>query len=240
MSGALSLAGTALGLAGSFLFKQSYGINPIILTGGIAANQAGGVLSVASLTGVGGLAAVAGALTDPLQDNVFQYIPLPGATLIDDQIGQYPFANQAVAANAVIAGPTKISLLMIAPVTSSTGGYAAKLAIFTALQASLRQHRNLGGLYTVATPAVIFDSCILTRLVDVSTGETKQTQIKWQWDFERPLVTLAQAQQALNNQMSKIQQGLPTTGAPSGPGLTVGTPNTNTLPNQGGQSSGGG
>ena len=51
-----------------------------------------------------------------LDDFFANYQPIPGGTLIDQDIGEYPFANQSVAANAVIAKPLKIPMMMICPV----------------------------------------------------------------------------------------------------------------------------
>lgn len=209
-------------------FQLSYEISPIILTGGSSSGVPGGMTPIISLTQPdafsGGLP---GAGSDQGLDSYFaRYSPLPGGTLIENEVGQYPFANQAVAANAIIAQPIKISLLMICP-AKLPGDYANKLATITALQGSLKDHINQGGTFTVATPSFIWTDLLLLRLFDVTSGETKQVQMEWQWDFYRPLLTLEEAEAAQNNLMSKISGGTPVDGDPptwSGTSPTVGNP----------------
>lgn len=215
----------------SSAFKLGFEISPIILTGGVATNIPGGMLPIVSITEAANF--VTGLLsggTDASLDDFFaHFMPIPGSTLAENQIGHYTFANQAVAANAIIAQPLRVSMLMICPVKSALG-YAAKLATFTALQAVLAQHDASGGTYTVATPAFIWTNCISLSLKDVTSGESKQTQYIYQWDFEQPLVTQQQAQQAQNTLMSKLSGGLPTDGSLSGAGSTVGVPPSGAAP----------
>jgi hypothetical protein len=136
-----------------------------------------------------------------------------------------------VAANAVVTNPLKVSLLMEAPAQANGGtDYVTKLAVMTALKLTLDQHQQAGGLYTVATPAYVWDNGILLMLHDASNGSTNQAQVTWQWDFVFPLVTLAQAQQAQNAMMSKISAGVPTDGATSGLSSTSGVPGTLATP----------
>lgn len=148
---------------------------------------------------------------------------LPGGTLIKNAVATYPFANQAVAANAIIAEPLHVSVLMICPARDA-GGYAAKLATMTALQAALALHVNLGGTFIIATPSYLYTGCLLTDMVDVTGGEGRQVQTKWRMDFAQPLLTVSQAAQALNAAMSRISGGLPTDGALSGAFNTVNFP----------------
>ena len=56
------------------------------------------------------------------------FYPMPGSSLIDQQIGHYPFANQTVAANAIIVQPLTVSMLMRVPVRDP-GGYSTKLSV---------------------------------------------------------------------------------------------------------------
>jgi hypothetical protein len=96
---------------------------------------------------------------------------------------------------------------------SGFGGYVAKLATITALQSSIAQHNALGGTYTVLTAGYIFSNCILTLITDISSGETRQPQVRWRWDFTQPQVlSLQQAQTAFNNTANRISQGLPLPG----------------------------
>jgi hypothetical protein len=211
-------------------FKLSFELSPIILTNGIAKNVPGGMMPIISLTeaqnfDTGLLSGSAG----PDLDNFFaNFIPLPNATLIDQDIGMYPFANQAVAANAVIAKPLAISYRMICPVRQA-GGYSAKLAVMMALQASLQQHNNSGGTYTLVTPSYIYVNCLMTSMRDISPlGDTAQKQTEWQLDFVKPLLTLDDAEQAQNSLMSKFTSGTQINGDPAWSGLppTVGDPSS--------------
>jgi hypothetical protein len=209
-------------------FKLSFQISPIILTGGLAQSITGGMLPIISITEalnfVDGLLSGASDL-DNLDNFFAQFVPVTGGSLIDNQVGEYPFANQAVAANAIIAQPLKISMRMICPVREAFG-YAAKLATIEALQAALAQHNSMGGTYTVATPSFLFTNCIMTGMRDASNGDSAQAQNAWQLDFVQPLLTLQAAQQAQNSLMSQISSGAAINGQPAWSGLppTVGAP----------------
>ena len=207
----------------STAFQLTFQASPIILTNGIATNIPGNMLPIIALTQGGSF--LTGLLTgttsiDP--DQFFaQFVALPGGTIEEFQIGMYPFANQAIAANAIIAQPLKISLRMEAR-ANATVPYSLKLATLSALKSTIDQHINLGGTFTIATPAYIYTNCILTQLRDVSTGETRQAQSAWQWDFTQPLVSLQQVQAAQNAAMSRATNGLPWDGSWSGPALMPG------------------
>jgi hypothetical protein len=218
-------------------FSQSFELAPIVLVGGVAAGMSGGIAPVTSFLGQGGSGGLlsststgpAGSTPPPWAR--FQLIA--GGTLIDNQIAHWPLANQAVAANAVITQPLRISLLMISPAHDSVS-YTAKQAIMTALQSTLYQHTGQGGWYNVATPSYIYQGCLLTQLRDVSqTPPGGQVQWGWQWDFEQPLITAAAAQGAQNTAMSKISSQTPAGGDPptSGPaGAAVGKPSSGVGP----------
>jgi hypothetical protein len=205
-------------------FSLKYQKSPIALTGGIATNIPGGILPIVSITQAAdynsGL--LQGTDTLNLEDYLFNFYPLPGATLIDNQVATYPFANQQVAANAVISEPLRISLLMEAPVSGDNGGYDNKLSVFQDLQQQLNQHTSLGGTYTVATPSYIYTNLLLLSLRDVSSADPKRPQSRWQWDFFQPLLTIQQAEAAQAIQMQKISSGaqvVATDGAVSWSGL---------------------
>jgi hypothetical protein len=170
---------------------------------------------------VAGLLSGSTAGLTSLDDFFAHYKPLPGSTLIDNQIGQYPFASQQVAANAVIAQPLTISLLMLCPARGS-GAMITKLTVLTALKAAYDQHNVSGGTYIVATPARIYQNCVMVRMVDVTGGETKQVQAAYQIDFEQPLITLSQAVAAQGALTQKMTNGLPTAGSLSGIISTIG------------------
>jgi hypothetical protein len=211
----------------SSIYQLSFQVSPIIFVNGIADAVPGGLLPIIAITETLDIAAgvlTGGGVPASLDQFFAQFLPLPGAKMSSNIAGKYTFANQAVAANAIIQQPLPVSLLMISPVRQ-TGGYFTKLAIFSALQAAIKKHVSLGGLFHVATPALIYQNCILLDITDVTDGEHKQKQSTWQWDFEQPLVTTSQAQVALNSLMSKINSGSPIIGNPawSGAAATVGT-----------------
>jgi hypothetical protein len=214
--------------AGAQAYQLAFRLSPIILTGGIAAFVPGGMLPIISITEA--LNFTIGLLSgseDLSLDNFFaNFLPLDGATLIDNAIGQYPFANQAVAANAIIAQPLSISMLMLCP-ARGPAGYASKTATMMALQTALAQHNNSGGTYTVATPTYFYTNCLMTGMRSVAPpAQTKQLQSAFQIDFKQPLLTLQAANQALNAMMGRISEGLPSDGSLSGLAPTVGTPQT--------------
>ncbi len=194
------------------LAQLAFQVSPIVLTGGIATPIPGGALPIIFLTEsvslVGGLLTGAG-LPSSLDDFFAQYLPVSGGTLIDQAIGTYRFANQMVAANAVIQNPLKISLQMIAP-SRQSGDMLTKLPIMTLVQSALQQHNATGGLYTIATPAQIYTNCVMTAFTDTTpSAELKQWQIIWNLDFIQPLVTQAQATNAWNALLSNISNGTP-------------------------------
>lgn len=189
-------------------FQLSFQISPIILSGGIATYITGGLLPIVALTQaasyVNGL--LSGDIDVDLDNFLCHFQPISGSTLISNEIGNYPFANQEIAANAIIAQPLRVSLMMSAPVSASAG-YISKFVTMTALQASLAQHNALGGTYIVATPSFIYNNCILKSVSDVSSGQSKQAQQQWRFDFDQPLITQSQADQVVGNLLSKIDGG---------------------------------
>ena len=189
-------------------YQLSFEISPIILTGGIAAAIPGGMLPIIVFTEainfVDGL--LSGNENIELDGFFANFEVMAGASLIDQEIAHYPFANQAVAANAVIAQPLAVSMRMVCPVKNAAG-YPLKLATLMALQTALVQHNGSGGTYTIATPSYFYTNCLMTGMRDVSTDESNQAQFIWQLDFEQPLLTLQQAQQAQNSLLSKLTGG---------------------------------
>ena len=211
---------------GRVQFRQSFELCPIFLTNGVA--LPGGSLPIVVVTQAGNYdqGPLAGANV-PIEDYFAHYQVIPGGTIVDNEFGEYPFANQAVAANAIIFSPLTVSLLMICPANPNTGGYANKTAVFQSLAATLRQHNLMGGTYTVVTPAKFYVNCLLRRLSEVSPpNDTKQVQAAWRWDFEQPLLTQADATQAYNATMGKIAAALPFDGSTSGVAGTVNAPAT--------------
>jgi len=206
---------------GQSAFQLAYELSPIILTNGIATNIPGQMLPIISITEAANF--VAGILSgaDITLDNFFAHFrPLPGATLISQDVAHYPFANQAVAANAVITKPLRISMLMVCPVRNLLG-YPLKLATMTALQYALAQHNASGGTYTVITPSYYYTNCLMTEMTETGdNGSSKQTQVSWKLDFEQPLLTQQSVQAAQNSLMSKLTNGTQINGQPAYSGLS--------------------
>src|SRR5262245_24380114 len=93
-------------------YQLTFELSPIILTGGIASFIPGGMLPLISITQ--SIDFVAGLLSQGsgdlrLDDFFCHFQPVPGGTLFRQEVGHYPFANQAVAANATIVQPKTIS-----------------------------------------------------------------------------------------------------------------------------------
>lgn len=197
-------------------FQLGYQISPIILTGGIAASVPGQMLPIVSITE--GVSLIAGLLSGSFPTSLDQFFAqftvIPSGSLITQQIGHYPFANQQVASNAVITLPLKVSVRMDCP-ANSPGSYVSKLATLTALQAALSAHNSSGGLYTIATPSFIYTNCLMENLTDISGGGSNQVQYQWQFDFEQPLVTLQAAQQAYSALLNNVASGTQTTSTPT-------------------------
>ena len=192
---------------GETQFTLTYVVSPIFLTGGIAASLSGGTMPIIALTQGNNFT----SLTSPagnvdLDDYFAHYAPLPGSSLIAQDIGTYPFANQQTAANAIITKPLAISMLMIAP-ARQPGDYFLKSAIMSGLRTSLNYHNLSGGTYTVVTPAFVYTDCIMTAFHDASDSETKQVQWRWQLDFQKPLVSLADASIAQSALYASIGAG---------------------------------
>lgn len=216
------MSGNVLSSIGRTVFQLGYQISPIILVNGVADLIPGNMLPIMAITEAANFATgLLSGGTDLSLDNFFAHFKtVPGGSLIDDQIGKYPFASQVIAANAMISQPLQISLSMDCPV--NVGTYATKLATMMALKAVLGKHSNSGGTYIVVTPSYIYEDCVLLRLRDTSSGETKQPQARWQFDFEKPLISLQDAAAAQNSLMSKVSASLPTDGSLSGPSTTAG------------------
>jgi hypothetical protein len=203
--------------------QLSYQVCPIVLSGGAASQIPGGMLPILSLfSGTGFNSLGLPFDIDDLDDAFGAFNILPGGTLVSQQIAKYPFANQSVAANATIREPLTLSVIMDAPMRGPNA-WAIKQMVMTALKATLDNHNNLGGTYTVITPAYMFTDLIMVSLTDNSRGASSLPQNAWRFDFEKPLVALADIQGAQNQLMSKITNGAPTDGSQSGiqPGTTT-------------------
>jgi len=200
--GALSNSLTSTANAPRAQYDLAFQVSPIILQGGIVKGAQGALLPITFLT----------SATPPasLDDAFAHYLPMPGSTLISQSVATYPFANQAIAANATIQQPLTISLMMIAPI-NQPGGYLTKLSMFSNLQKQLALHNSSGGTYIVATPAFIYNYMLLTSVTDatpeVSAEDGKQVQIQYQFDFIQPVLTAEGAQAALNGLTQRLTNG---------------------------------
>lgn len=217
--------------SGRTAFHINYEVSPIVLVGGIAANMPAGKLAILNMTQAGSFPSGVTGPVDEVEANAYfaQFKPMTGGSLIDQALGDYPLANQQVAANAVIEQPLTVSMLMIAP-AKDAGDLQRKQAIISALKASLDKHNLSGGLYNVNTPGYLYQNCILTKMRDVTPDEGNQPQATWQLDFIQPLVTLESAQAAQNSLMQKVTAGAPVSPgpdgviSPSGSAIAVGDP----------------
>ncbi len=188
-------------------FKLAFEISPIYLTGGVAGQLSGGTIPLISYTESLNFASLTSGGGDLNLDDFFaHWQPMPGTALVSNAIGTYPFANQQTAANAIITQPLQISMMMICP-AKLPGDYSRKFAVLSALKATIDQHNISGGTYSIATPSVLYTDCVMTGIRDASGGESHQAQFRWQWDFQKPLITLSDAAGAQNNLMSKISSG---------------------------------
>lgn len=194
---------------GEAQFQYTYVISPIFLEGGAAASFPFGKLPIAAFTQAGGFS---NGLLSPItgEDDLDQYFahfsPLPGSQLISQDIGTYPFANQQTAANAILTKPLNVSMLMYCP-ARAPGGYVTKSAVLSGIQATLAQHNISGGTYTIVTPGFTWTNCVMIGMQDTSGSEVEQVQWRWQLDFQKPLVSLQDAQAAKSNLYAQIANG---------------------------------
>jgi hypothetical protein len=107
------------------IFTSAFEIAPIWLVGGLA-DYVGGYVPITLLTEIVDLPGLSS------KEFFAHYKPLPGGTLAKWQVAEYPFANFATAANAVVQKPLEISMLMVCPAQTG-GGYLFKTAIFNGI-----------------------------------------------------------------------------------------------------------
>jgi hypothetical protein len=190
---------------GKTVYELGFQISPIILTEGLAKKLPGQMLPIVTILQAGSL--VTGLLSGEINLGTNKYFcsfaPLPGTTLIQNQVGMYPFANIDIAANAIIKQPLNVSLIMNCPVNKEAG-YISKFMTISALKGALEYHISLGGSFIVATPSYIYTDCLLIALEDCSNGESLQAQNAWRWDFLKPLVSMSDALNAQSSLMGKL------------------------------------
>ncbi len=193
-----------------------YQVCPIFLTGGSVSDIPGsmmGMMTILTPTASPGLGL---PYNQNDLDNAFAaFNVIPGGQLVFQTIAKYPFANQAVGANAVISEPLTLSVIMDTPMRDANS-WDLKHSVFTALKSTLDSHNNKGGTYTVATPAYTYFNMVLLSLTDNSRGGSSLPQNAWRFDFEKPLVALQDLESAMNTFMSKSTNKLPTDGKITG------------------------
>jgi hypothetical protein len=208
---------------GRAAWELMFQTSPILMTGGRLSRLLGmpdwlpgvpiiAATAIASVPGIlGGALGGAGnfGLPTSLDDAFAQFQPMAGATVIDQQIATYPFANQTVAANSIIQQPCHISFQMICPARGPIS-YWTKLAAMEAMIQGLYLHNQNGGTYTLLTPSFIYFNCLMRNMRDTSSSQTKQVQNVWTLDFEQPLLTVEQAGNAvqkLNGILTDLDNG---------------------------------
>lgn len=213
-------------------FTFWYVLNPILLVGGVAGSLEGGLLPIINLTEALNYSPITSFPASANSNSYFaHWRVVPGGKLLDNDVGTYPFANQAVAANAIITKPLSISLMMLCPAKASSGGYYNKRPVLDGLRGTLSAHSLSGGTYFVATPGALYTNCLLLDIEDVSGSETNQDQYAFQFNFTQPLITLSDAQAAQNTFLSKLSSGgVLTSSSWSGPQATIGSPSSGASP----------
>lgn len=196
---------------GQSFYKLAFEKSPIFLNDGIASFVPGNTLPIIAITESVNFAqnVLTGNLSLNPDDFYATFYPMPGAKLHNNQIGNYPFANQKVAANAIIAQPLNISMRMNCT-PRRPGGMITRTMTATALKNALDNHNFRGGTYTVLTPSFMYTGCILTGFTDITTGESKHQQTDWQLDFVQPLIASNEASIFHNSLIDKLDKGLPT------------------------------
>lgn len=186
--------------AGAAQFRATYETSPIYLANGIAQGSSGGVMPFTSLL--------------PASRGFAFFKPIPGASLLKNRCATYPMFNQVVAGNAMVADGVPLSVRMDCPANASFP-YLQKSAAIQALVSSLKQHNALGGIYSVYTPALLYQNGVMLDLRDITGGDSKQAQVSFQIDFFFPLISIADALAAQSTFLQVLGSGAAINGSPS-------------------------
>lgn len=185
-------------------FQRTYQLAPIVFQNGIAGE--GSSVSIVDVL-------EAGRNPQSYDEYFANFKPLPGGTLANWGVAEYPLAALTVAANAVVQMPLNVSLLMQCPVKTAPGNtYVEKAAALQSMQKAVQSHILQGGWFDVLTPGYAYLGCLLLGIKDVTTADTKQVQLLYQWDFVQPLISQEQAQNAQTQYIKAISQGFPVSG----------------------------
>ena len=210
-------------------FQLAYEISPIFFVDGIAQGMTDGTMPVANLLEAGYFNNVNSAgtyLSSNQLNNFFAHFkPVPGSMLTNWQVANYPFANSVIAANASIAQPLQVSLLMMCPASNGIS-FSARQSILSNLQTQVQNHVAQGGTFDILTPAYVYQTCLLTSLRDITSIEDRKVQSIYQWDFIQPLLTQQQASIATNLLYTRLEKGFVIAGTDTNSGLTSVTPRT--------------
>ena len=201
-------------------FTLAYSWSPIIFTGGLFRDISSlGVPIIAITQALSAARTLAGGILNggnirDFNQPLFTWRSLPGSTLWESEVSEFPFYTNQIAANAQIQRPLRVSMLGHCPATGENP-FTIKVATFIALQKVIENHISLGGTFSVLTPSYFYTNCLLTNFVDVSSGETNQPQVSWQMDFIQPLLTFPNTSGELGQLIDVIaNQG--TIGTPGG------------------------
>ena len=192
----------------SSAFTLAHEWSPIIFTDGIFSWSPVGLPIIAITQALSTQGTVNATILDggniaPFAQPLFTWRPMPGSTLWESEVAEYPFYTNQVAANAQVQRPLRVSMLGHCPAGGGTP-WPIKSATIITLQKVIQAHINAGGTFTVLTPSYIYTGCLLTNFVDVSAGETNQPQVSWQMDFIQPLITFPNVGGALNDFMQTV------------------------------------
>ena len=193
------------------MYQLLYQITPIFLNNGIATNIGGSILPVMALLNPSAYNVLFSGGSDTFNmDSYFGiFQPASGGSLVQQQIAEYPFANLSVAANAMVRSPIEVSMIMVTPMKTQYA-WAVKNATMTALKSALDTHNNMGGTYTVFTPAYTYYNMVMLGLSDMSNPQIALPQNTWKWDFRKPLIAQQDLVFAENNLYAKITGGVQT------------------------------
>ncbi|GBQ08755.1 hypothetical protein [Saccharibacter floricola] len=199
--------------AGRTLGQLAYVNSPILLTDGIA-NKMGGTVPIMFYTQLVGTlnglisGAVRGNVNLPNLDNTWcHWQNVQGNTLIDNTPAQYPYANQTVAANALVTNPTNISMQMICP-PRGPGAMLTKILTIQSLVSLLNKHCQLGGYFNIITPGQFYTKMLLTNVADSSPHADTQPAVQYTFKFTRPLTQKNEAAQKMSTLMTKASGGM--------------------------------
>jgi hypothetical protein len=195
----------------STAFTLAYEWSPIIMTDGIFSWSPLGfpiiaVTQALASAGTVNASILSGGNIAPFKQPLFTWRPMPGSTLWESEVAEFPFYTNQIAANAQVQRPLRVSMLGHCPAGGGTP-WVIKIATMTALQKVIQAHINAGGTFTVLTPSYVYTGCLLVNFQDVSAGETNQSQVSWQMDFMQPLITFPNVGGALSTFMTTIANG---------------------------------